>query len=107
MTYKYTLWIILLSLFTACGGGEEKDSKKKDDSNQTIESEELNTSFKTSSKTITLYIHGYRQEGFKKDGDYGRGWYNTFYTNLKDFTELPAIDYEDIKNFDKDNFYNF
>lgn len=125
MIYRYIVLTLFVLVFSACGG-DHKQSKSKDnvnlentvaELNSTIEVEnvenimtestELNTSFKPSTKTITLYIHGYRQEGFKKDGDYGRGWYNTFYDNLKEFTQLPSIDYEDIKDFDKKNFYNF
>jgi hypothetical protein len=114
-------------ILTACGG----DKKDVEDSNSTkveesiteqvntieeliveqkepkLEVLDLNTSFKPSHKTVTIYVHGYRQEGFKKEGDYGLGWYNTFSDNLQKFTNLPMKDYTDIENYDKDNFYNF
>jgi len=132
MIYKQILLSIFIFIFTACGDNSipsTQNNKIIEESNNSVESNissiaedniteeiiiessiknsELNTTFKASSKTVTLYIHGYRQKGFEKEGDYGRGWYNTFYDNLKEFTQLPSIDYEDINSFDKDNFYNF
>ncbi len=107
MIYKFLL-IVSLLVFTACGGSYNTSKEKTGDNNLSIDDiNALNTRFKATTKTITLYVHGYRQEGFEKEGDYGRGWYNTFSKNLKKFTNLPMIDYQDIPNYNKENFYNF
>jgi predicted component of type VI protein secretion system len=108
MIYKLLL-IASLLIFTACGGSHKTSKEKTTNDNNisTDNRDNLNTNFKSTPKTVTIYVHGYRQEGYKKEGDYGRGWYNTFFTNLKKFTNLPMIDYENIPNYDKDNFYNF
>jgi hypothetical protein len=114
MIYKLLL-IAFLLIFTACGENYKTTKDKSIDSNISVDNDNnisagnntLNTNFKPSPKTITIYIHGYREEGYAKEGDYGKGWYNTFSTNLKNFTTLPMIDYEDIPNYNRDSFYNF
>lgn len=53
------------------------------------------------SKTVTIYIHGYDEKGYKKTHDYGQKYYDTFRTNLVKYTELPTID-----NYDKNEFTN-
>ena len=52
-------------------------------------------------KTVTIYVHGYKEKGYKKEHDYGQNYYDTFRTNLIKYTELPTMD-----DYDKENFTN-
>ena len=52
-------------------------------------------------KTVTIYIHGYDEKGYKKEHDYGLQYYDTFKNNLIKYTELPTID-----NYHEEEFSN-
>jgi len=96
MRYKQLILMIILIIFTACGGGngantiyENKNALDK------------NSSFKHASKTVTIYVHGFKPDGYYRDTIYGDIYDSNFTTQLRKFTNLPSL-----LTYDRDNFSN-
>jgi len=96
MKYKQLILMIILIIFTACGSGNG-------DNTISIPKNVLdkNSSFKHASKTVTIYVHGFKQDGYYRDTIYGDVYDSNFTTKLRDFTDLPSL-----SNYDKENFSN-
>ncbi|NOZ90833.1 MAG: hypothetical protein GXO60_06085 [Epsilonproteobacteria bacterium] len=95
MKYRYLIMVLLL-FFTACGGGNG-DNTIKDVKNPL----NTNSPFQHASKTVTIYVHGFKQDGYYRNAIYGDKYDCDFTTKLRNFTGLPSID-----NYDKNNFSN-
>jgi hypothetical protein len=52
-------------------------------------------------KTVTIYVHGYNTQGYKREGVYGEVSYDSVLDKFVDFTGLPIF-----QNYDKDSFTN-
>ena len=105
-----------LVLFTACGNNKVKDNSVKSEvkdleNNQSTEANivEHNISnhtippkiVKSPLKTVTIYVHGYRKVGYKKEQTYGNLYHNTFKRKLIKFTNADTFD-----NYNKKTFSN-
>ena len=113
MKYRY-LFIPIFFMIIGCGSNQEQELKTKEikeEQNLTEIPQEINSTIepttqpiviKKNQKTVTIYIHGYKEDGYKKNQDYGQKYYDTFKINLLKYTELPTID-----NYDENNFSNF
>ncbi len=95
MKYRYLLITIVL-LFTACGGGNGDNAIPEP-------KEELkhNTAFKHSQKTVTIYVHGFKNDGYYRDDIYGNIYSSDFTKKLSEYTKDPTLD-----NYNKDNYSN-
>ncbi len=95
MKYRDLILMAVLMVFTACGSsGDNTISDAK---------EELNSksSFKHAVKTVTIYVHGFKQDGYNREAIYGDEYSSPFTTKLKAFTALPSL-----ATYDKENFTN-
>ena len=122
MPYRYLL-IPLLFIMIGCGVNNSKKEKSVDAEWQEAQEEiEDNITTTTPSlpsptptvlptptptplvvieknqKTVTIYVHGYKEKGYKKEQNYGQKYYDTFKTNLIKYSQLPsnlitAVDY--------------
>ncbi len=86
MRYKYLLILIAL-IFIACGSGngdntiqEPKEELKHD------------TLFKHSLKTVTIYVHGFKSDGYYRDETYGDIYSSDFTKKLVEYTKYPTFD---------------
>jgi len=86
---KKFLTIILAILFLGCGSNSSNNPNAIEEENNL--SFEDNKNYNFSSKVITIYVHGYQEEGYKRDNTYGLPWYNTFRENLEKYTKLPSL----------------
>ncbi|MCH9739340.1 MAG: hypothetical protein K0U38_00660, partial [Epsilonproteobacteria bacterium] len=95
MQYRYLL-IALIFIFTACGNNGNREESLSTE----VKELETNTSFESNATTVTIYVHGYQEEGYKKEHDYGQKFYqNTFRSELIKFTGLPTLGDYDENNF--------
>jgi len=120
MLSKY-IFISLLFLVVGCGSNNERkksnptEEPKQEEQNltETPTTVTLSTPIPTTTpapsptiieknlKTVTLYVHGYEEKGYKAGYDYGQNYYDTFRTNLIKYTELPTMD-----DYNKEHFTN-
>ena len=92
MRYKYLLISILL-FFTACGSGngsnaiqEPKEALKHD------------ITFKHSQKIVTIYVHGFKSDGYYREGIYGDEYSSNFIDNLLTYTKYQTLNNYDVNN---------
>ena len=105
MIYKTLLLTILLT-FSACGSGSGKqdagDVKTLSGSEEKAEAEaEAGSEAKAGSKaeieqnkttkTVTIYVHGYSKSGYNRQGIYGDINEDSVIDNLVEFTNLPTM----------------
>ena len=95
MKYKLLLLTLSTLLFISCG----ENNKSIPDNSPKIEIKDLDkntTALPTinhNAKSLTIYVHGYRKKGYKKDGLYGNLHSNTFKRNLIKYTD--SLDFND------------
>ncbi len=92
MIYR-ALFILSIFLFMGCGSEDGKESRD-------LNSTGVETVEKVP-REVTVYIHGYDKDGYKKRGVYGDTSTDMVIDNLVEFTDLPTM-----YNFDKENFTN-
>jgi hypothetical protein len=91
MIFKTILLAVLL-LFTACGGSGDRDTKTK------LLAQERNITENNKTKIVSIYVHGYSKDGYKRDGTYGEVGQDRVVDNLSDITNLPTME-----NFDENS----
>ena len=102
----------MLLIFTACGENKVKDQSIKSEvkaleHNDTDEIQEVEhnrsepTESKKKLKTVTIYVHGYRKVGYKREKVYGNIFHNGFKKELIKFTGD-----ETFEDYDKESFTN-
>jgi len=96
MKYRQLILIITLIVFTACGGGNGDNTISEN-----RHALDTNSSFKHASKTVTIYVHGFKQDGYYRNTIYGDVYDSNFTTQLREFTNLPSL-----STYDKDSFSN-
>jgi hypothetical protein len=62
---------------------------------------EQNTTLEQISRIVTIYIHGYHKEGYKRVGVYGDISYDSVLDKFVEFTNLPTM-----QDYDKNSFTN-
>ena len=91
MKNRFLLLIISsILILTACGQNGSGDAE-----NEIInEVKELNldSSFKRSNKTVTIYVHGYKKGGYKFKNHYGENNMSSFAYQLSEFSKIPTMD---------------
>jgi len=99
-----------LLFFTACGSDNKvKDNtvssevKALEESNisEEIKDDNKTTIVKEDLKSVTIYVHGYRKTGYKKEQTYGNLYHNTFKRELMKFTGD-----DEFSNYNKENYTN-
>ena len=99
MNFKNILMVILLFFILSCGttsSGESENSSLSE-----VPTLNLNSTFKHSAKTVTIYVHGFEKDGFKLAQSYGNDYSNNFTDKLSQFTQYPKL-----ADYDKSNFTN-
>ncbi|HHH19625.1 MAG TPA: hypothetical protein ENK86_03825 [Campylobacterales bacterium] len=89
MSHRYTLSLLLITLFTACGNTPSTQSIHTDV--PSLESES-NQTFVGSNKTVTVYVHGFDENGQEKEHAYGLRYYDTFRSNLVEYTGYTRLE---------------
>ena len=90
--------LLFSTLFILSCGSNSSHNKQALESDNNLTLDQNSSHFNPSSKVITIYVHGYQEEGFQRDGAYGLRWYNTFRSNLIQYTGLPTISTYDYNN---------
>ena len=93
MRYRYLLIAIIL-FFTACGSGNGDNTIQ-----ETKEALDKNTTFKHSPKTVTIYVHGFKKDGYNREDVYGNNYSSDFTEKLAQYTKYPTIDTYNENNF--------
>jgi len=75
MKYRQLILIITLIVFTACGGGNGDNTISEN-----RHALDTNSSFKHASKTVTIYVHGFKQDGYYRNTIYGDVYDSNFTT---------------------------
>jgi len=91
MSVRYLL-ITLILIFTACGGGSSSVNKE-------VQELDSNRSIQKISKTVTIYVHGYRKVGDNEQATYGARKNGSVIAKMVDITGLPTVDAYDKENF--------
>lgn len=90
---------VMVLFLIGCGNASSGESE-----NSSInEVPELNrdTRFRHSEKTVTIYIHGYKKDGFEWSQNYGENHDSEFSDKVAEFTTYPKLD-----EYNKDSFSN-
>jgi len=92
MTYR-VLFVVFIFLFAGCGSENKKNNRDINITGTEI--------IEKIPKKVTVYIHGYDKDGYKKRAVYGDISTDIVIDSLVEFTDLPTM-----YNFDKENFTN-
>jgi hypothetical protein len=85
-----TLLLTFTLLFTACGGGGDNTDRETQTNLNTFQ-EKGTTETTTNPKQVTIYVHGYDKNGYKRDGVYGNINSDTILDTIVEFTGLPTM----------------
>jgi hypothetical protein len=99
MNFKNILIAIVLFFILSCGATSSGDSENGSISE--VPALNLNTTFKHSDKTVTIYVHGFEKGGFELAQGYGDDYTNNFTDKRSQFTQYPKL-----ADYDKNNFSN-
>jgi len=99
MNFKNILMATVLFFILSCGA--TSSGKSENSSLSEVPELNLNSTFKHSAKTVTIYVHGFEKGGFELSQGYGDDYANNFTDKLAQFTPYPKL-----ADYDKNNFTN-